>query len=69
MGGQRSYLLSRARSGPGMNFTLGTLIGLRGIQHRKKNVKKWSGGFGGWTVWQAGSEGGTWLSSFPIYTK
>lgn len=52
-----------------MNFTLGTLIGLRGTQHRKQNVKEWSGGFGCWTVWLAGSEGGTWLSSLPIYTK
>lgn len=43
--------------------------GLRGTQHGKQNVKEWSGGFGCWTVWLAGSEGGTWLSSLPIYTK
>lgn len=66
---QRSYLPFRARPRPGMNFTLGALIGLRGTQHRKQNVKEWSGGSGCWTVWLAGSEGGTWLSSLPIYTK
>lgn len=51
-----------------MNVTLRD-TGLRGTQHGKQNVQEWSGGSGCWTVWLAGSEGGTWLSSLPIYTK
>lgn len=41
-----------------MNFTLGTLIGLGGTQHRKQNVKEWSGEFGCWTVWLAAARVG-----------